>query len=100
MVADPRKRGHSGNRWIGNCAAALTQVTAAALVVPGDGSFVYSPWFTATADQFAPGVEKVLSIGMTANSGAVLAKGNAYQWAQATGAANVLAATLTNQLSV
>lgn len=86
----------SGNRWVGNCTAALTQLSGASLTVPSDGAWAYSPWFTSSGDQFVAGVEKVLSVGLTASSGAVLAKGNAYQWAQATGSSNALNATLTS----
>lgn len=86
----------SGARWVGACTGALTSLHSSPLTVPGDGSWVYSPWFSDPGQQFAPNAEKVISLGLTASSGAVLAKGNSYQWAQGNGSANAGAATLTS----
>jgi hypothetical protein len=85
----------SGQRWIGNCST-ISQVSSSPIAIANDGTFAYSPWFAAEADQFQNGAEKVISLGITAPSGATLANGNSYQWARMAGANTVAASTVAS----
>lgn len=85
----------SGQRWVGTCTAALTLLQDADVAVPNTGAWAYSEWFDDGPEQFAANSEKVISIGVTAASGQVLAKGNGYQWARGSLAANAGSAALT-----
>lgn len=86
----------SGQRWVGACTAALTALQSTPINVLSTGAYAYSDWFEDAGEQFEKDAEKVISFGITATSGATLAKGNGYQWARGTAAANSGNATLTS----
>jgi hypothetical protein len=84
----------NANRWAGS-ATTMSTLTSTPVTVQNDGSWAYSPWFANAGDQFKPGTDKVISFGITAASGAVLASGNGYQWARGNGSVAVSTDALT-----
>lgn len=85
----------NATRWAGS-GTGFKSLSASSVSVLSDASWAYSPWFSDSTDQFQPGTEKVISLGITASSGAVLASGNGYQWARGAGSSAYTTDALTS----
>lgn len=90
---DPSTSG--SGRWLGDCTGALTVLQAGTIVVPTDGSRVWSNWFE--SDPIVPEIEKVLSWGELTSGAQNLANGNAYQGVNGGVATDFASATLTGK---
>lgn len=85
----------SGARWAGDAAGALKSISGGTLAVPTDGSWVWTPWVTAAADQLDPSAGKVVSWGhLNGAVGSGVAYGDSFQVYRATGNGKALDASM------